>query len=205
MTGRNVSLGDRKETGQPRFRRQEVIAIGIQSGFGNEKSDREQLARTVKEKAKLHRHRHCTEGVLQDNQPGLTGSRCLRRRRVIRAMRLDCGQARPRPVQEIRSASVAALESDRFGDVHHDCGLAREFRQLGRERFLRWGSAFERLGHRRKQILELARRHCLSSATETQVRGMLRRSGRAHRQFRPDASRRPSAIASTPCRRWRSR
>ena len=92
-------------------------------------------------------------------------------------MRLDCGQARLRPVQEIRSASIAALESDRFGDVDHDCGLAREFWQLGRERFLRWGSAFERLSDRRKRILELRWRHCLSSATEAQVRGMISGQG----------------------------
>ena len=99
VTGRYVAFGDREETGQPRFRRQEVIAIGIQSGFGNEKSDREQLAHRVEEKAKLHRHRHRAEGVLQDEQPGLTGSRCLSRRLAIRAMRLDGAQARPRPVQ----------------------------------------------------------------------------------------------------------
>ena len=128
MSGRYVSFGDREETRQPRLRRQEVIAIGIQGGFGNEKSDREQLARTVEEKAKLHRHRHRAEGVLQDEQPGLTGSARLSRKLVIRAMRLDRGQARPRPVQEIRSASIAPLESDRAGDVDHDCRLDGEFR-----------------------------------------------------------------------------
>ena len=173
VTGRNVSLGDREEAGQSRLRRQKVIAIGIQSGFGNEKSDREQLTRAVEEKAELHRHRHRAEGGLQDEQPSLSGGDRLRRRLAIRAMRLDCGQTRPRPVQKVRSASVAALESNRFGDVDHDCGLAREFRQLGRERLLRSGSAVKRLGQGRERILELARRHRLGSATETQVHSML--------------------------------
>ena len=153
--------------------------MGSRADFRNKKSDREQLAHRVEEKAKLHRHRHRAEGVLQDEQPGLSGSRRLSRRLVIRAMRLDCAQARPRPVQEIRSASIASLEGDRAGDVDHDCRLGGEFRQLSRERFLGRGSARERLGHRRKRILELARRHCLSSATETQVDGLL--SGQSER------------------------
>ena len=75
-----------------------VVAIGIQSGFGNEKSDREQLALRVEEKAKLHRHRHRAEGVLQDEQPRLPGSGGPAERLVIRTMRLDSGQARLRPI-----------------------------------------------------------------------------------------------------------
>ena len=102
--------------------------MGSGVDFRNEKSDRKQLAHRVEEKTKLHRHRHRAECALQDEQPGRVGCARLGQRLVICAMRLDCGQARPRPVQEIRSASIAPLEGDRAGDVDHDRRLGGEFR-----------------------------------------------------------------------------
>ncbi len=128
VAGREVSFGDREDTRQPRLRRQKIIAIWIQSGIGNEKSDREQLARTVEEKAKLHLHRDCAEVVLEDEQPGRIGCARLSRRLMIRAMRLDSGQGRPPPVQEIRSATIAPHERDSAGDVDHRRALGGEFR-----------------------------------------------------------------------------
>src|SRR5208283_5742561 len=75
------------------------------------------------------------------------------------------------PLPSLRSRAIALAMSTMIAASRASSG------NLGRERLLRWGSAFERLGQRRKRILELARRHCLSSATETQVLGMLRRQG----------------------------
>ena len=143
----SVALGDREEAGQPRLGRQEVVAIGIQRRLGNNKSDRQQLPLLVEEKAELHRHRHGAERILQHDQPGVARSDGLRRRRQISSMRVDRGEARLRPIQEIRSAAVAALERDRAGDIEQDRRLAGEFRQLRCERFVFGkGRAFKRLG-----------------------------------------------------------
>ena len=205
MPGWQVALGDGEEAGQPRLGRQEVVAIGIQRRSGNDESDRQQLPLLVEEKAELHRHRHGAERILQHDQPGVARSDGLRRRRQISSMRVDRGEARLRPIQEVRSAAVAALERDRACDIDEDRRLAGEFRQLRRERVVGKGCAFERLGHGRKRVFELARRDRLSSAPTTQVDGLLRRSARARRRFRLDAMRRASTIAAIPGRRWRPR
>ena len=54
VAGRHVALGDRHEAGEPRFRREQVVATGIERILGDEIADRQQAAFLVEEKIELH-------------------------------------------------------------------------------------------------------------------------------------------------------
>jgi len=58
-------------TGEPRFGREKVVAIGIQRGFRDEIAYRQQFPVVVEQKAEFHRHRHGPERLLQGDQPGM--------------------------------------------------------------------------------------------------------------------------------------
>ena len=55
---RNLALGDRDETRQPRFRREQVVTIGIETPVGDAIADRKQLARGIEQEVELHRVEH---------------------------------------------------------------------------------------------------------------------------------------------------
>ena len=147
VPGGHVALGDGEEARQPRFRRQKIVAIGIQGGFRNEKSDREQLA---------SRGRTGNRTPSPSPSPGRRppGRAAGPRSEVGVAAEAQCRarcasiarQGRARPVQEIairfhrsRSSAIALAMSTM------DRRLASEFRQLGRQPLLRTLSALASL------------------------------------------------------------
>ena len=60
MRGRNITFGDRNETGETRFRSQQVVTVGVQSVVRDPVPDGKLLSGVIKKKAEIH----CVEHVL---------------------------------------------------------------------------------------------------------------------------------------------
>ena len=54
MTRRHITVGDRHEAGQSRFRREQVVATGIETTLVDAIADRKQLALRIEEKIETH-------------------------------------------------------------------------------------------------------------------------------------------------------
>ena len=54
MRGGDVTLGDRDEAGEPRFRGEQIVAPMIEAAFRDAVAKREDLARGIEEEAELH-------------------------------------------------------------------------------------------------------------------------------------------------------
>ena len=169
MAGGNVALGDREETRQPRFRRQEIIAIGIEGGLGHEKSDRKQLTHGVEQTSELRSHRDRPERIFQRDQSGDPRHETFGRYRNVRLVGKDRGERRLRPEEKIGAGSIAALERDRTRDIHRIVGFAREIgegRGLCRIRSRRVPARLGQVGERN---FELPRCHGLRNPTEAKM------------------------------------
>src|SRR6188474_1013561 len=71
MSSRNVVLRDREETRQARFRREQVVAAGIQRAFDSLIADSQQLALRVQQEVELRRQRQHARTCLQRQQASI--------------------------------------------------------------------------------------------------------------------------------------
>ena len=70
VAGRHVALGDRKIAGQPSFRREQIVAIGVECPVGDRKADRQQLAVGIEQEGKIHLQRDLSRHRLEPRKAG---------------------------------------------------------------------------------------------------------------------------------------
>ena len=169
VAGGNIALGDGEETRQPRFRRQKIVAIGIERAFGREAADRKQIALAVDEKAEVHGQRHRARLVLQPLQPQSQGSGLFDVACKIVAMGRDGVHAGLRPEQHVEADFVVALRGQRPCDIGHRVGLSGELFET-RPQIVRRRKRLARGDRQRGQgIVELAPRDRLRLAAVPQA------------------------------------
>ena len=79
MARRDIALGDGDEAGQPRFRGQQIVAIGVETSFRHAVADRQELALGLEQEVEFHRFEHIARHVADGDQPALYGAGGARR------------------------------------------------------------------------------------------------------------------------------
>ena len=130
MLRRDIALGDREKTGEPRLGSQEIVTVLIENAFVDEISDRQQLPVGIEQKAELRCKRHRPRLACENGQPFPRDVGRLCGLGDILAMGVDRTQDRARPKQRIRARRIAPFDRDRAGDIDHNCGLGAKTGKL---------------------------------------------------------------------------
>ncbi len=86
VSGRNVSLRNRKQTGEPCFRSEQVVAAGVEAIVDKGVTNRKLFPLRIKEKCEIHGERHRARGVGERFQPALKTVRCIGDREPVTTM-----------------------------------------------------------------------------------------------------------------------
>ena len=188
VPGRNVALGDGDEAGQPRFRRQQVVAIGIErvlrhadsrstaAGGRGRTGSRTPSSSAIA--ARLVRQRLETR-----RQRGAAGSGCPRDRGWWLSMRRR-GRLRPEHAGPRRSSSPR-LDRERAGDVGQGLGPHRQSRRDARAHVFAVAGGLPQLGGQTPSSASSSWRHVtvwVRAAVAQRGAASLRASARARRR-----------------------
>ena len=95
MGRRNVPLGNRDKACEPRLRRQQIVTTRVEAVIGNAVADREEFARGIEEKAKVHRVEHRLRELDESRKAANQRSRGCGRTRETLDDRIDSCQGFP--------------------------------------------------------------------------------------------------------------